>query len=409
MILYNNDKISANARAPLSQAEINSLYEYVERRNEDEQGFLLSIVTMYERNARWSNPIISLAVRAFGFLVKPKNDAIKYFFWGTKFKEIILGLPRHQVCVIGGPKQLFFCLKHRIPYLENMRLWGLLAQGLRDRYKVHIRQTLAKYIEEDGRKIGNKAKHGAILIVDNDSMPMQRAMILSGRCVGLRCVCIQDGVFQSKSPGHIMHGWFADQFLVFNEHQKTTLVAKGMDVKKIRIMGFHSSPYSPRRPTASPGQRRVCFLGQPWAKYGIERANRYMEIVNKTSAILQSAGINMTYKPHPWEFGLSHLSKVKNVVDFSLDKAFESYDVFISLTSTALIEAQAAGRVAIQLRDNQFDADDFSSHGQIVSVDLNLGEHWSEDLLSALDSPASLPGHNYPPARKFAETIEGES
>jgi hypothetical protein len=392
---------------PLSPQDIKGLYEYVERRDEGEPGFRASITSMYERNARWSNPIIRLAVRSAALVLTPRNRSVKYFFWGTKFQEIILGLPRHEVCVIGGPKQLLFCLRHRIPFLANMQMWKLLALGLQ--HKACPEGDLKKLIEQSGIKLAKKAGHGASLIVDNDSLPMQRAFVLSGRLANLKSVCIQDGIFQSKSPGHIMHGWYADQFLAVNDHQKETLIAKGMKAEKIKVMGFHSSPYHPKRPTAVAGQRKVCFLGQPWVKYGHERAERYLKIVERAAMALHEAGIEMTYKPHPWERDSDHLNRIRNVVDITLNDALEKYDAFISLTSTALIEAQAAGRVAIQIMDDQFDADDLSVHGQIITIIASKNGSWHTQIVTALNTPTPPPISNSQPCIALIELLRQKS
>lgn len=405
--MNNQDNFIAldKTETPLPSQEINGLYEYVERRDDGEPGFRASIASMYEHNARWSNPAIRLVVRAAALVLTPRNGSVKYFFWGTKFKEIILGLPRHEVCVIGGPKQLLFCLRHRIPFLAKMQMWKLLALGLQ--HKDYPEEDLKKLIVQTGNKLTKKASLGATLIVDNDSLPMQRAIILSGRLANLKSVCIQHGIFQSKSPRHIMDGWYADRFLAVNDHQREMLIAKGMRAQKIKVMGFHSSPYRSKRPTADAGQRKVCFLGQPWIKYGHERAERYLKIVERAATALHEAGIEMTYKPHPWERGSDHLNRIINVVDITLNEALEKYDVFISLTSTALIEAQAAGRVAIQIMDEAFDADDLSVHGKITTINSNLTDSWPEKLLEALHTPSATITQTQPAHIRFKQALEG--
>lgn len=397
-------KYPAITESALSLRDIEALYEYVERRDDGEPGFRTSIAEMYKRNARWGNPIIRRAVEMAALTLVPRNGVVKYFFWGTKFKEIIQGLPRKYVCVIGGPKQLAFCFQHRIPFIPNMRLWKPLYFGLEE--KSFFDKEISSLVEKTSLQLTKKASPEAILIVDNDSLPMQRSIILAARLANLRTACIQDGVFQSKSPGYIMHGWFADKFLAINKHQKNMLIAKGMDSRKIKIMGFHSSPYLPKRPTAPAGQRKVCFLGQPWNKYGYKRFSRYMEIISNTAAVLRKAGIEMSFKPHPWERGEDHLKHIANVVDISLSEAIEEYDVFISLTSTALIEAQSAGRVAIQIMDDAFDADDLSVHGNISVVDANAEDNFQESLLIALSAPASHPGVMQSAATRFKSVLQ---
>lgn len=389
--------------------ELQALFEYVDRRDEDERGFRTSIVEMYEHNARWSNLIIRLIVDLLALTLRPRRRSIRYIFWGTKFSEIILGLPKNEVCVIGGPKQLWFCLKHRRKFLPYMRLWSHLAAHLvkeNDNNLAEIEQE----IEKIRLKFDHFTKQDAVMVIDNDSMPMQRAVVLAGReARALQTVCIQDGIFQSRSPGHVMHGWYSDQFLVINQHQKDMLIQKGMDASKIKVMGFHSSPYTPKRPTAPAGKRQVCFLGQPWTKYGLERANRYEYIVSIVADTLHASGLEMTYKPHPWEKESVHLTKINNVVDISLYDAFEKYDVFISLTSTALLEAQAAGRVGIQIMDNHFDADDFSCHGGIVSIDANQDEQWQVKLVSVLYSPVSASALRNTPSKRFTKALEARA
>jgi len=400
-----SDSIAFGKReTPLSSQDIHGLYEYVERRNKEEQGFLDSIASMYERNGRWSNLAIRLVVSAAALLRTPKNGTVKFYFWGSKFHEIILGLPRHEVCVIGGPKQLIFCLKHHVPFLANMQLWELLALGLQK--KNYPEEDLKKLIEQNGTKLAKKASHGATIIVDNDSLPMQRAAILSGRLANLHSVCIQHGIFQSKSPAHIMDGQIADTFLAINDHQREMLIAKGMKAEKIKVMGFHSSPYRPSRPTADIRQRKICFLGQPWIKYGHERAERYLKIVELARTALHEAGFEMTYKPHPWEKGSDHLNRMENVVDITLSEALEIHDIFISLTSTALIEAQAAGRVAIQIVDEAFDTDDFSVHGNITPINANQSGSWPEELLNSLHSTSTTTAQLQPAAKRFEQALE---
>jgi len=203
-----------------------------------------------------------------------------------------------------------------------------------------------------------------------------------------------------------MSGWLADQLLVINDHQREMLIAKGMKAQKIKVMGFHTSPYRPKRATAAAGQRKVCFLGQPWVKYGHERAERYLKIVERAATALHEAGIEMSYKPHPWERGSDHLNSIKNVVDITLNDALENYDAFISLTSTALIEAQAAGRVAIQIMDEAFDADDLSVHGKITTINSNITDSWPEEILGALHTLSATITQTQPAHTRFIKALE---
>lgn len=360
--------------------ENNVIFEYVEKRTIKEGGFKSSIISMYERNRKWSSLVVRSVVWAFGLFYKPRRGGVKYYFWGVRFQELILTLPHEEVCIVGGPRQLAFCAKNNLSFLPEMRLWSALVDGLRLGLSPELDQLLSFRINKLGRMLYKFAAPGAVLIVENDSLPMQRVAIKSAWSTGmLQVICVQDGIFQRASPSDIMHGWFADWFFVIDDNQKKLLIEKGMPPAKIKVMGFHSSPYIPQRALSPVELRKVCFIGQPWGKYGDERGKVYLHIVQKVICALKERNYPVYFKPHPWEKECSYLNSISNVVDVSMEDALEKYDVFISLTSTALLEAISAGRLAVQVFDSHFDADRFSDFYSVKSIDFD--DHDFEDKL----------------------------
>lgn len=348
------------------------IFRYVEEREISDPGFLKSIKAMYNHNAKWSNSLISLLVHSCTPLFKPKEKKIKYFFWGNKYSDIIKSLPANEICIIGGPKQALFCIRNKINFIPCMSLWKILGNGLQNNHD--FQKNLSERMNLLSRQLARSKHENASLIVDNDSLPMQRAAIISARTAGIkRTVCIQHGIFQSKSPNHIFDGWFADEFFVISPSQKNMLIKKGMNSSTLKVLGFHSNPYRPTRALAEPEKRSVCFLGQPWVKYGEARAHRYIEIVELIFMELTAAGISVFYKPHPWEKSCRIFGPHIRTINLSLNRAIEKHDVFISLTSTALFEAHESGRVSIQIVDPVFDADTFSETNGIHSI--NSSEH----------------------------------
>lgn len=345
------------------------IFRYVEDREVSDPGFLESIKAMYTHNAKWSNSLISLLVNSCTSLLKPKDKTVKYFFWGNKYSDIIKSLPAKETCIIGGPKQALFCIKNNLKFIPCMSLWGILEDGLEDNNSNDLQDSLTLEISQLSNQLAISKRNEAILVVDNDSLPMQRTVIISARASGIKkTVCIQHGIFQSKSPSHIFDGWFADEFFVINSTQRNMLIQKGMNPSHLKVMGFHSNPYKPKRPLAKPEKRSVCFFGQPWIKYGEARAHRYIDIVEHIFTNLTAAGIDVFYKPHPWEKSCQTFGPHIKTLDTTLNRTLEEHDVFISLTSTALFEAHESGRCSIQIVDPVFDADTFSETNGINSI-----------------------------------------
>ena len=351
---------------------MDDLFEYVVVRNTKEKLFLRSIVNMYNYNNNKLNLIVRGVVHFFSLFLKPENGLIKYFFWGTKYQELILGLPKGEVCIIGGPKQLHFCLKYRINFFPVVNLWGLLSDRLNKKDLNQIDNRLFFFINLISNKIKKIGFLESNLIVDNDSLPMQRTIIKAFKKANIgRVICIQHGIFQSKSDSCIVDGWYSDLFFSVDEQNRKILIDKGLAAHKVGIMGFHSSPYIPTRIMSVPSHRKICLLGQPWGKYSKELEILYLKIFQNIIQKLSEAGYSFVFKPHPWERDCKYLRSMPCVLDISMNKAIERYDVFISLTSTALFEAYYSGRLAIQILDPAFNADDFSKISDMVSLKYN--------------------------------------
>lgn len=382
------------------------LSDYVIKRDSGEKGFRDSIASMYERNVKWSNPIVRWTVHVFCVIFRLQAKSAKYVFWGTKFEELILSLPQSETCVVGGPKQLIFCLKNRRAFLPTMDLWFPLFQDLKCGSTESNDRHLSSCLSKLSRRLRRILVTDAVLIVDNDSLPAQRAVIQAARSAHIKhVVCIQHGVFQRRSPGYILDGWFSDRFFVIDDNQKDLLVEKGMPENKISVMGFHSSPYFPRRPLSAVQCRKVCLIGQPWGKYGRLREERYLLILNKLYGVFKESGYSVFFKPHPWERGTPYLKELSNVVYSSMEEALEQYDVFVSLTSTALLEAAASGRIAVQIVDPIFDADRFSELGYVVSIDFD-DSALETKLMAALVSFRSGRCHEIKPvAQRFLQAL----
>ena len=142
-----------------------------------------------------------------------------------------------------------------------------------------------------------------------------------------------------------------------------------MDQSKIEVTGFYESPYIPNRPLSQPGHRRVCFLGQPWYKYSEDIGKKYLKITCNIFEIVRKQGVKIFYKPHPWEDMSVYSPIFEEYLSISLHECFEQCDVFVSFTSTALLQAEYAGRISVQIKDSIFNCDDFSIYNGVYSIE----------------------------------------
>jgi hypothetical protein len=201
----------------------------------------------------------------------------------------------------------------------------------------------------------------SLLFLNNDSLPFQRVLIHAARKNHLKgVVCIQHGLYQSNISPLLMDGWLSDYFFVINDFQRKIAIKNGMNPDSIKVLGFHGALYKSSRMLSSPSDRRVCILGQPWSKYNDHAHQRYIKILKDIVKILNEDGIFFVYKPHPAEDDIPFFIK-SHIFRKGLNKAIDNFDVFISMTSTALLEVSSTGRIAIQIDDGVFESDNFES------------------------------------------------
>jgi len=301
----------------------------------------------------------------------------KYLFFGLKYKKLIESLPKDEVLLLGGGKSyLKYSIKTKIPTLFIYDYFKFLLPFFKDSSSDLF--TLNKSINRLTKiLLHTKAKY---LIVESDSLPPHRMLILAAKQAQIKTICILHGVITSTCPATLLDGQYADYIFVYDDYQKNILINAGIESSKIRIFGF----YYPI-PTHHPlnlYRKKVCIFGQPWKEYNTNMFKHYHTSINWIITTLLTHGFDVVYKPHPAEQEISYIQKVscKVVIDYhDIGSCLEQYDLFVSYASTALLEATLHGKLAIQIYTgnlyddnfenaqyaytvNVYDADSFISH-----------------------------------------------
>jgi hypothetical protein len=329
----------------------------------------------------------------------------RYVFSGHRYRQLMEALPRGEVALVGM----------RVAQLRYAKRTGIPAQSLFDARRalalnfprMRSPERLDRAFDALVRSLSGGP--GRFLVLQTDSNPINRLLLFAARTAGLRSICIQHGIFQRGSPAHIVDGWMADYTLVYDPYQRSVLTEKGMAPERLPVLGFHARPVEQRMPPPASGRdRRICFMGQPWANFQAALGERYLSIVRRVFGDLRAAGLEVVFKPHPREVGRGYLRDFVPCFEGSMAEALERFDVCVSITSTALLEATIAGRVAIQVHDAAFDADRFDEAGYAHCVPVDRLDELVTCCLEAppidnphleLLEPATL-------ARRFVDVLE---
>ncbi|HEX4500173.1 MAG TPA: hypothetical protein VH187_03250 [Scandinavium sp.] len=343
---------------------VDDVYEYVNQRNVIDENFTENISKLYKKNAKWIFPFYDLLCRVVFYWLRPK-EKIKYFVLGNRFSHLINTFPKKDICIIGGPRQLLYCLKNNLSYLPNGDFWTLLSTG----FTQDVRSSLLKKSCCMQKVLTRLSDRNAqvMLIVENDSLPLQRTFCNIAAAANIKTVCIQHGLFQSKTEAKIIDGWKCDYFICYDNNQKNIITGLGIAPNKVIVGGFYE-PITKVVDSKPKNEIKVCFLGQPWFKYGELYKTKYINCIDILTSQLKSANISYSFKPHPWETDAPYLKSMANIFDGNMNDAIIEHDVFLSFTSTALLEVTMAGKLAIQIYDEQFACDNFEKIGYAYTI-----------------------------------------
>lgn len=306
----------------------------------------------------YSSKLRKLFGIVLGFFDSGKADVV---FCGARFDGLMFSVGESRaIKVVGGLRELRFPLSGCGGYYCA---WGVAY----DLYKVFLSgdEGALEYLLDRCVKQLRKWEVKTVVVM-SDSLPLERLWIAAARELGIRSICIQHGLF-SESGGVINDGKYADVMAAYDQHQVDILKRTG--ALNPVVFGF----YEDVKPRVWRERRSVvCILGQPWPQYYEDKGDIYKSLLSSLISALSFGGAYVVYKPHPGETEVrDYVAGSIDVIDLSLDAAFDEYDVFVSFTSTALFEASLAGKLAIQIFDERLSLERFSEMGYAHTLQSN--------------------------------------
>lgn len=313
-----------------------------------------------------------------------------------------------------GKQDRLFAVENFINYIGITELYQYVDDYFKDKDVKH----LYKLIEKAEYKLRNIKPDYIVLAVD--SRPVERAIILAARKMSIPTLVVQDGLQDLHLP--LFDCTAADYVLVWGKHFKDLYTNNNIRrPEDIYILGY---PYSIEKNAGSNDKRHcsqltVCYLAQGYERYNKDFLKIKLETIESLSNICKKLGLEFVCRPHPTDDRVMLIEKLPHV-HFTPEKekpegTFKSADIFISFSSTSLIEAAMRSKISLQLMNYPFKPDNFEELKICNKSFETIGE--LENYLAKIVDAADLKGFKlefnndyietrYDPSQRFLEIIK---
>lgn len=399
---------------------LEEIFSYVETRAEagepDFKNTYTNALALFRERYRRYYPLLRPLEQTWN--VANGRTRTDILFVGIRFADIILSASKHYrvKLAVQGERDLRWCIQHKIPpviawkwRIELSKAHSAYESG--DPYHLYLQNIIAG-VETALHRLSPRA-----VVLENDSLFMERALVLAARNLRIPTFTIQHGLFMKAASPHILDGHSTDYMLVWGDFFRKLYVDKGiLSPKQIEILGY---PYllteRHKSPTANLNASTACIFGQPFEAYDETlREPRYSMVANIVKAC-ETVAVAPTYRPHPAENRgeVQRRFPTLTMTDplESLQKTIETHDIFFSLTSTALIEAALLGKIAVQVLHDRFVADNFEVLGVCKSIenDVSALKEYLRDVRRSPSIPSVSPAYidtSTHPGERFREILE---
>lgn len=295
-------------------------------------------------------------------IFKNKKREKVLFIVSNRYGSIILATKKSYdvEMIVGGEKDRLFAIKHFIRYDSYSDLNQLVYDYLTEKDELYL-LAFTNNIKERIKKT-----RPDYVVLGNDCLPAERAVIMACRSLGIATLEIQHGIYNSSSP--ISTGKFADYILVWGKYFKDLYVKQ--NIRKpddIYILGYPYLIKSEKIVERQNNDYIVYYFGQNLEVYNKKFLNIKIESVRGINKICNRLGMKFVYRSHPGDDRLLLKEKLPEIFFSSRKEKIEDSiakgDIFISFNSTSLIQAAMRSKISLQLLNYPINADNFEKIG----------------------------------------------
>jgi len=340
----------------------------------------------------------------------------KSYFKGNKKKKILFNSMKYQELILQSKKKycsgLIVMGKRDRLFSVNNFMDYISLTDLNQYVHLYFKERKISYFHDLIRAIEKKLRDSNpdYVILWHDTFPIERAIVLACKRLGILVLEVQHGLYQSQS--FLTSGKMVDYLLVWGEYFKDLCIKQNIkESDNIYILGYPHKRINLRNRIKK--KHLVCYLGQDYESFG---DSFLLDIKVKTltdlNNICRKLDLDFIYRPHPRDKIDPIKRELKTEIKFvspkeSLLKTIAKGDIFISFNSTSLVEAAINSKIALQLINYPFVTDNYGKLGICQGSFKNteeLSEYLQEIIENSKIKKSYLENNNFKFSNYYTET-----
>ncbi len=310
---------------------------------------------------------------------KNNKKGKKILFHSMRYSDLILESKKHYPLglMIEGKKDRWFSLKNFTGYLNTSDLYQYVYYYMKEKNIDYLYQLVEKLEEK------LEVLRPNYVVLWSNGFPIEKAIVLVCKKFGISTLLIQHGAFQSSTFSSMGSEKMAvDYLLVWGQYFKDLYVKENIrKPEEIYILGY---PYKICKPKLKKKKKyTVCYLGHPFEKDNKELLNLKLKTLTELNKICEKLNIEFFCRLHPRDNRNLLKSKAPDIrfapKNERLFDTIAKGDIFISFSSTSLIEAAMRGKISLQLMNYPLHRDNLEKLGACTRSFQNI-EQLSEYL-----------------------------
>ncbi len=194
-----------------------------------------------------------------------------------------------------------------------------------------------------------KKNHLQLLLVGNDKLFIEKALIYAAKQLEIPVIIIQHGVYNVDSFRSLYSAKEADYFWCWSQYIKDMYINfYGGSEDRVKVVGY---PFEVKEKINKNG-KYILFLGNQYSNFDKDEGIRYLNIAKDVYKICRNNNLTFVYRPHPAEIiddSYGELLDTNIMKGIPLISDLMESSVIIGDISSVMVEAGIMGCPVIQI------------------------------------------------------------